>query len=253
VPAGWKPTTTRSTDLRITTPGAIVEDLLLLNSSLIIDADNVTVRRVEIQGGSIENAPGSACRNGLLLEDVSIVRAPGRPTTMDDPPAIGTGGYTARRVKLDGLPEGFRVGGRSSGCGDVLIQDSFARIVSPDQCGDWHGDGVQGYDGPALTIRNVTLEMVERPDCGGTAPFFYPEKQGNTSVDIDGILVRGGGFPFRLGMPGRVRGLHIVDRSWGYGPIDVRCSEITGWDARIVAIDPNYQPTRVIRAQPCNS
>ena len=252
VPAGWAPTQTRTTDLRVTTAGAVVEDVRLVNADLVVDAPNVTVRRVEIQGGVIDNAPGTTCRNGLVLEDVSIIRSPGQVTT-GDTATIRVGGYMARRVKIDGLPEGFRVGGKGSyNCGPVTVQDSFARVRYPDHCGDWHGDGLQGYDGAAVIVRNSTLDLVESGSCGGTAPFFYPSGQGNKSVDVDGLLVKGGGFAFREGMPGTVKGLKIVDGSWGYGPIDVKCSAVTSWQANIVTVTADYQPTAV-RAQPCNT
>ncbi len=55
-----------------------------------------------------------------------------------------------------------------------------------------------------MTLRNTTLDL-DITGCGGTAPFFYPSGQDNTSVDIDGLLVKGGGAPFRLGTPGRCR------------------------------------------------
>jgi hypothetical protein len=229
----------------------VVEDVRLVRASLIVDAPNVTVRRVEIQGGSIDNVPGRACRNGLVLENVSIVRAAGQSTSGSDP-AILAGGYTARRVKIDGLPEGFRVGGKSLSCGTVTIADSFARVRYPDVCADWHGDGLQGYDAPPVVIRNVTIDFVDSPSCGGTAPFFYPGPD-NTSIDVDRLLVRGGGYPFRSGAPGKVSGLRIVNRSWAYGPIDVRCAALTGWEASIVTIDARYQPTSTVRRQPCDT
>jgi hypothetical protein len=253
VPLGWKPAATYTSTLRIATHGAVVEDVRVVNADLVINADNVTVRRVEIQGGRIFNDASGQCHNGLLLEDVSLVRAPGQITTDADPPAVAAGGYLARRVKIDGLPEGFRVGGRSHGCTAVRIEDSYARVISPQLCRDWHGDAIQGYDGPALTVRNVTLHLVETDACGGTAPFFYPHSQGNESVEIDRLLVRGGGFPFRLGMPGSVLGLRIVDGSWGYGPIDVKCSVIRGWEAQIVTVDSANQPITAVRAQPCHT
>lgn len=190
------------------------------------------------------------CRTGLVIEDSTVKRAPGQ-TTSGDSPAIETGGYTARGVKIEGLPEGFRVGGKSS-CGPVVIERSFASVQSPDVCGDWHGDGLQGYDGGAVKIRNSTIELVERSGCGGTAPFFYPHSQGNTSVDIDGLLVKGGGQSFRLGMPGTVQNLNIVDRSWAYAPINVKCSVVSSWDAKIVTLDSGGQPVTV-RSQPCNT
>jgi hypothetical protein len=253
-PLGWVPVSTRTTDLRVTTAGAVVQDIRLVNADIIVDAANVTIRRVEIQGGRINNAPGSVCRNGLIVENTSIIRAPAQITRATDEPAVMHGGYTARGVEVIGLPEAFRVGGRASlSCGPVTLENTFAKVVSPDVCGDWHGDGVQGYDGPAVTVRNMTIDFTELGGCGGTAPFFYPRNQGNTSATIDRLLVKGGGFAFRNGMPGSVRGLKIVDTSWGYGPIDVRCSVLTGWDAQIVKIDTNYQVTSAVRTQSCNT
>jgi hypothetical protein len=254
VPLGWTPKETRTTTLRVTTAGAVVQDIRFVNAGIIVDAANVTIRRVEIQGGRIDNVPGSVCRNGMVLEDVSIIRAPNQITNWNDNPAVGHGGYTARRVEVNGLPEAFRVGGvGSSGCGPVTITDTFARVTAPDNCGDWHGDGIQGYDGPALIVRNVTLELIERSGCGGTAPFFYPRNQGNTSATIDRLLVKGGGFAFRDGMPGSVTGLRVAEASYGYGPIDVRCSVVSAWEAQIVKIDTSYRVTAPVRGVACNT
>ncbi len=228
---------------RVTTAGAVIEDLRVTNGSLIIDAPNVTVRRVEVIGGGIDNWPGSTCRNGLLIEN-STVRRGAAPTTDAGTAAVGQGGYTARNVLIDGLAEGFRVGGKSGGCGPVVIENSYARVVSPDVCGDWHGDGIQGYDGAKLTVRNSVLVLEERGGCGGTAPFFYPD-QGNTSVEVDGLIVQGGGASFRLETPGTVHNLKVVDKSWFYSPTSVNCSALSSWDAQIVTLDAAGQPVRV--------
>jgi hypothetical protein len=253
VPLNWVPKQTTTSDLRVRTRGAVIQDVRLINADLLIEAENVIVRRVELRGGDIVNSFGSTCSNGLVLENVSIVRGPGQVTTTQDQAAIREGGYTARRVKIDGRPEGFRVGGRHEGCRQVVIEDSFVRATPPDVCNDWHGDALQGYDGSHLIVRNVTLQLVNIPTCGGTAPFFYPHSQENTSVDIHRLLVMGGGYPFRLGMRGPVRGLRIVSNSWEYGPIDVKCSVVTAWEAQIVLINAGFLPTRIVRQQPCNT
>jgi hypothetical protein len=244
VPVGWQPVQSVSGSYVVRTAGAVVQDLRV-NGSIVVAAPNVTLRRVEVIGGSITNGSGSTCQNGLVIEDSTVRRASGQ-TTSGDEPAVGVGGYTARNVKIDGLPEGFRVGGKNDiGCGPVVIEDSYARVVSPDVCGDWHGDGVQGYDGAALRMRNSVLVLVERSGCGGTAPFFYPGSQGNTSVDIDGLIVEGGGASFRLGTSGTVRTLKVVDGSWYYGPLEVQCSLVTSWSAQVVRLDANGQPVTV--------
>jgi hypothetical protein len=248
VPAGWTPTQTINGDYRVSTAGATVSNLRI-NGNLIVDAANVTVNRVEIVGGVINNWPGSTCRNGLIVENTTIKK--GGPTNASGTAALGDGGYTARNVLIDGLPEGFRAGGKSGGCGPVVIENSFANIVRPDVCGDWHGDALQGYDGPAVTVRNSVFKLNE-DGCGGTAPFFVPSGQGNTSATIDGLIVEGGGYTFRLGTVGTVKGLHVVNNSWGYGPILVACSLLSSWQASVSTIDAAGQPV-VVRAQPCNT
>ncbi|MBD3915223.1 DUF4082 domain-containing protein [Nocardioides hwasunensis] len=246
VPVGWTPARVVNGTYRISTPGAVVEDLQV-NGSIEVAAPNVTLRRVEVVGGSIDNFAGPTCQPGLLVENSTIRK--GGATSASDSPALQAGGYTARGVQIDGLAEGFRVGGRTSGCGPVTIEGSWARVVRPDTCGDWHGDGIQGYGGPALTVRRTTL-ILEEDGCGGTAPFFYPLGQDNTSVDIDGLLVSGGGYPFRLGTPGTVKNLAVLDNSWHYGPINVKCSVLTSWQASVVTVADNGVATPV-RPLPC--
>jgi hypothetical protein len=252
VPAGWTPAQTLSTDLTVTQPGAVVQDLLLQNADLHIAAPNVTVRRVKLQGGSLDNWPGGGrCQNGLVIEDSTFEPPPGRADVAESEGAVGIGGYTARRVEISRRSEGFRAGGRSGGCGPVRIEDSFAKIVIPSGRCDLHSDGVQGFDGPPIAIARTTIDFTEAA-CG-TAPVFVPQDQSNTSLTVDGLLVTGGGFPFRMGVPGSVAGLKIVSRSWGYGPIAVVCSLVSAWDARIVTITPDYQVASTVRSQPCNT
>lgn len=105
----------------------------------------------------------------------------------------------------------------------------------------WHRDSLQGYNGAALTVRNSVMILEERGGCGGTAPFFYPD-QGNTSVDINGPIVQGGGASFRLHTRGVVRNLKVVDGSWYYDPLDVTCSLLSAWSASVVTLDGNGQP-----------
>jgi hypothetical protein len=250
VPADWRPAQTRTTNLVVHRAGSVIEDLLLIDADLIVDAPNVTIRRVKLQGGAIQNQPGSACRNGMVVEDSTIEPRPGERYARDTEGVVSYGGYTARRVKIWRREEGFRDGGRSSGCGPVRIEDSFVKIAIPPGCpGDPHADGIQGYDGPPLTVRNTTIDFTEAA-CG-TAPFFVPAAQGNTSADVDRLLVMGGGATFRDGVPGRVHGLRIVDKSWSYRPVDVECGLLRGWDAKLVTVSRGYRVTSTRRAQPC--
>jgi hypothetical protein len=248
-PAGWIPQTVTSSDITVTQPGAVVQDVRLTGGAdIIVKANNVTIRRVDLQGGSIDNDIGS-CGNALLVEDTTIEPASHNGAVNDQEGVIGYGGYTARRVEILGRSEGLRVSSVGD-CGPVTVEDSFVRIVPPTPCGDWHGDGLQGWHGDAVTIRNVTIDA-RTSGCYGTAPFFYPRNQGNTRATIDGLLVAGQGYSFRDGMPGSVTGLRIVDASWIFGAVDVYCQALSSWEAKVVTIDANYAVTSVVRNQPC--
>ena len=231
----------------MTTPGAVVQDVLFTNGAdLIVQAPNVTIRRVKVEGGWI-NVGGN--RNALL-EDVTIDRGLGE-SGLGGEAVVSFGGYTARRVEILDRSEGFRSGG-----GPVVIEDSFVRIRPPASCGDWHGDGIQGYQSSRLTIRNVTIDFGQG-NCGGTGGFFFPggpDGTPNAYADVNRLLIKGGTYSFRLGTPGSVQGLKIVNNSWTYGPIlitDTGCGVISPWEAKIVEADPTFKVVSTVRDQPC--
>lgn len=250
VPAHWTPRSTRTRDVVVRRRGQVVHDLRLVNADIIVKAPDVTIRRVDLQGGWIDNYQGATCANGLTIEDTTLEPPPGADSSVESEGVVSYGGYTARRVKIWRRSEGFRVGG-SPDCGPVRIEDSFVKVVIPRGRCDLHTDGIQGYDGGPAKLRNVTIDS--REAMCGTAPFFFPKDQGNTSVDVDHVLVMGGGYPFRLGVPGRVSDLDIVKRSWDYGPINVKCSVVRSWDAHVVTILPSYRVARTVRKQRCNT
>ena len=243
LPDGWSPERTVQGDLRITEAGAVVEDVRVVNGTIYVDAPNVTLRRIDAVGTGVVNDPRNICRNGLVIEDSTFT--PRDRTSDQDIFVIGPGGYTVRNVVIDGVPEGLRAAGDDYGCEGVTVEDSYIKVSPPTSCGDWHGDGIQGYYGGHLKVRNSTVILEEEQGCWGTAAFFYPHSQGNTSLDVDGLLVAGGGYPFRNGMPGSVRNLNVVEGSWGYGPIDVKCSVMETWEAQVVRLDGAAQPVPV--------
>jgi hypothetical protein len=257
--------TTYTSDLVVSTAGAIVEDAAFLNGAdLLIRAPNVIVRRSVFQGGSIDNDQVAGSCHGTVIEDVSMLRNPAVLTTQNDGQAIGTGGYTARRVKIDGPTEGFRIGDKAN-CGPVVIEDSYANIGIP-QAGcpgvAWHGDALQGYQGAALTVRHSTFVMDgTTATCDGTRPFFYPS-QGNTSVDLDGVLAIGGYWDaFTLGEPGVAHNIYLTPAPNGRGgALDVKCSlynpassgKWSAWRVSAVAGVGGYAVTK-LAVQLCNT
>jgi hypothetical protein len=254
VPAGWTPTQTINGTYTVSTAGAVVHDIQV-NGDLNVAAPNVTLQRVLVTGGSIDNRPGSTCFNGMTLDHVEMRPPISQAYDSDtDYPSIETGGYTAIGVKIWNRGEGFRVGGKSNGCGSVDVRDSFVKIVHGGDCAAGHNDGIQGYDGNALTMENDTIDFETTGPCQytGTGAFFYPD-QGNTRADIDGLLLEGGGYPIRLMTPGSVNNLKIVNHAWDYGPMDVTCAQVA-WGAgnELVDIDSNYQITAHDGALACS-
>jgi hypothetical protein len=253
VPAGWTPAQTVSTDMTISTPGAVVEDVRFTNgASISVQADNVTIRRVEMLGGVINNQFGDApanCGHDMVIENATFKQQPGQ-FEPSDVPVIGEGSYTARAIEVDGRGEGPRL----SDCGPVTLEDSFMRIHGADEgtpaCDEVHSDGVQAVAGVGATARNNTI-IFETP-CG-TSPWFVVNPSVNTGTyTVDRLLVSGGGYSFRQQVTGSVTGLRIVDGAWVYGPLDeMDCSSLSNWEAKLVTIDADFQVTDVVGDQPC--
>jgi hypothetical protein len=247
LPPGWEPEQEHTGDLWIRTRGTVVEDLRITGGIVYVAAQNVTLRRVHAVDAFVVNDVNGACGSGLVVESSTFVRTSGATET--DLPVIGNGGLAIRDVLIDGVPEGIRVG--SKHCGGVAVENSYIGVVPPAECQDWHGDGIQGDNGGSLVVRQSTITLEERADCPGNAPFFYPDDQSNTSLAVDGLLVSGGGYPFRAGTSGTVRNLRVVDESWGYGPAEVSCPAVTVTGSHLVTVAANGRTTSVGPLTPC--
>ena len=224
------------------------------NGVITIRAKNVTIRNSEFINTRIVNEYGQSCGNVLKVEDTTI-RSQG---AVDWNYVLGAGGMSLNRVKIDGVPEGLRIEGKDVSCQPVTVTDSYINVTAPANCTnnqDWHGDGIQGYQGVKLIVRNTRINLGEKTpqgtSCTGTAAFFYPD-QGNTEADVDGLLVSGGPYPFQLGTPGTVKNLKVVDGSWWAGPTYVTsCPRVTwGTGNEVVSINPDGS-LKTVRALAC--
>ena len=68
LPNGWQPTRQVSGDYYVREAGAVVEDLRITNGTIIIEAANVTLRRIDYVGSTVLNGLGSTCYPNLLIE-----------------------------------------------------------------------------------------------------------------------------------------------------------------------------------------
>jgi len=198
----------------------------------------VSLRHVVIEGGEFNNE-GSRCYSGALLDTVTFRPRAGQTYVSRPNGVVGPGGYTARNVAILDYDEGFRVSGRSGGCGATTIEHYFVRLRST---GATHADGIQLYDGGRLVATRGTIDWTRISN--GTTAFFAPNKDGNTGpVIVDRLLINGGGHALTLGLPGSVTGYRYVYGSAVYSPGNVRCDRLTSWEARTVTIGADYQPT----------
>jgi hypothetical protein len=165
--------------------------------------------------------------------------------------AVGTAGYTARRVEIHNVTDGFRVSGD-----DVVIEDSFVKLAAiGGECN--HLDAVQGYGGGRnVVIRHNTLDA--RGPCGNSAVFMADS---SPHAVVESNLLLGGAYSLRLNqfeVPATfvARSNRMVDGTWDFGPMDVVDSgslDFTCADNRVVTIDGNYQVTSEGAEVPCST
>ena len=256
LPAGWTPQSTNN-GMTIDTPGQVVQDVDV-KGDVLVRAANVTLRRVKVEG---RVDTGLCPGNGLLVQDSTIQPPNGATQYPDDGYSMGIGGYTLDNAKILNTPDGPRFGGATLGCGTTTIKNSYVSTAPPanNDCNHdpAHIDGMQGYGAPPVVIRRTTI-YDPHPPCGEDAGFFFPggpDKGPNSTFNVNGLLIWGGGFSWRAGTPGSVQGLKIVDGSWAYGPVietDKGCRVVSPWEAKIVSADMNTGTiTGTVRDQPC--
>jgi hypothetical protein len=268
VPAGWTPTQTLTDqDLTITTAGTVVQDLLMVRGNIWVRAENVTIRRVEMRGGRINNTCCIAqpydgrfagrSMPGMIVEDVTFTNPPGVAHTDDIYYRLGDSNYTARRIKILDQLEGFRTGaGDLPGAGPVDIEDSYVRIdtttIANPGCGG-HPDGVQGYVGFHTVIHHNTIHFPPPGACENSTVFIADSSDG---ADVLGNLLIGGGFTLQLNDgPFRFSDNVIADGEWNYGPLHcgggVNFSIISQGNNRVAPVSASYQVGSTVRLVSC--
>ena len=247
VPAGWTPAGVHEGDLWVYDAGTVIEDLLI-TGDLQIRATGVTVRRTRVMGIIWNQWDDDEQFGGLLIEDVEV--GPDSGILNWGHGSVGTAGYTARRVEIHNVTDGFRVSGD-----DIVIEDSFVKLsVREGECN--HLDGVQGYGGGRnVTIRHNTIDA--RGNCGNAAVFFGDS---SPEADVQENILMGGAFSLRLHQVEVptvfvARNNHVVNGEYDYGPlyfVDAGALNLVCEGNDLVTIDANYQITGVVGEAPCS-
>jgi hypothetical protein len=247
VPAGWQPAAVHEGDLWVNEPGTVIEDMLV-TGAIQVRAENVTIRRTRVHGIIWNQYSDSEQFGGLLIEDTEVGPDSGVMTDWGHG-AVGTAGYTARRVEIHNVTDGFRVSGDN-----VLIEDSFVSLaVVEGECN--HLDAVQGYGGGQnVVVHGNTLDA--RGYCSNASVFMADS---SPHADVQGNLLLGGTYSLRLNqyeIPATfvARNNRIVDGAWQYGPMDIVNRGALNFSCggnQVVTIDSNFQVTGVVREVPC--
>lgn len=269
---GWTPTTTVTDDnINIVETGAVLEDVRVVNGTILVRAPHVTLRRCEVINGSFTNDYGFSVYNDCLYEDCTVrATPPGFNLPLNA--AWGNAGFTCRRCSIIDTNEGWHTGA-SEASGFTLadpthpdgfavrLYDCFARITGPIDCSelgiDYHGDVLQCFDGSnggvPLIIRNCAMYSIDDlPDCGASAIFGcgFPQSQ---PVDIDGLILSGAALTYHNDCGGSIRNLFIEQDKWvffGVSVDEVGWSLCTRWEAWNAVIGPDGQVASLVARYP---
>jgi hypothetical protein len=146
-------------------------------------ADNVTVRNVRVTNdGARYLISIAAGRSGMVIEDVEL---DGRRVATH---GVVHGGYTARRVNMYAVGDGFRAGS------NTVIEDSWVHDLGHHGAHDPspHLDAVQSLGGSNITIRNNRLEGRYREQTSAIIMSSYVAEL--TNVLVEGNYLSGGTF-----------------------------------------------------------
>jgi hypothetical protein len=152
-------------DLRITTAGQVVTDLRV-TGSVIVDAPNVTLRRVLVvaQAGTPavrQNAGGLTIENSELSGGVSLTQ--------------GAGGLVVRRSRLEAgitITSGAQVFDSFLGSADVLVPSGSTSVLLRHNTMD--RVSMSDIEAPirGVTIENSLLTTVDVPTAAGSASIY---------------------------------------------------------------------------------
>jgi hypothetical protein len=257
VPAGTKLTTLSlnvdNDSYAVTTPGAVI-DRKHIPGNLLIRADNVTVKDSQIDG-TVYNDHGTA-KHPYTITDSTV----GLASKCITQPGLTSANYTARRVKVLGHDDGFRV----DTPGHVRIYDSYAKLcwnppplAPPDGS---HSGGIQADCTAGVCYNSVFIHnTIDNRGPKGNSGMTYMSFDGNpiSGWTANDNLVMGGTYTvifwWTQGPDYEVHDNRVVKNEWAYGPADTRgsCAHQNWSGNTLVTINANYDITSTVAPLSC--
>jgi hypothetical protein len=237
----------------VRTSGAVI-DRKHIAGNLLIWADHVTVKNSQIDG-TVYNEQGTT-KHPYTITDSTV----GLASKCITQPGLTYANYTARRVKVLGHDDGFRV----DTPGHVQVHDSYAKLcwnppalAPPDGS---HSGGIQAECKQGVCYDSVFVHnTIDNRGPNGNSGMTYMSYDGNptsgwTATDN---LVMGGSYTvifwWTQGPRYEVHNNRVVKNEWAYGPADTRASCANqNWSGNtLVTIDANYDITSTVANLPC--
>ena len=229
----------------VKTAGAVV-DHKHIRGSLLIWADNVTVKNSQIDG-TVDNDHDKKYHPYTITD--STVGLASKCVTS---PGLLWANYTARRVKVLGHDDGFRV----DTPGHVQIYDSYAKLcwnppalAPPDGS---HSGGIQAECGDGVCYDSVFVHnTIDNRGPNGNSGMTWMSFSGNPASGwtANDNLVMGGTYTvifwWTQGPNYEVHNNRVVKGEWAYGPADARgsCAHQNWSGNTLVTIDGDYNVT----------
>lgn len=237
----------------VTTPGAVI-DRRHIPGNLLIWADNVTVKNTQIDG-TVYNDRGNAMHRYTIMDSTI-----GLASKCITAPGLTYANYTARRVKVLGHDDGFRV----DTPGHVQIYDSYAKLcwnppalAPPDGS---HSGGIQAECGDGVCYDSVFIHnTIDNRGPNGNSGMTYMSFSGNPTSGwtANDNLVMGGTYTvifwWTQGPDYEVHNNRVVRNEWAYGPADARgsCAHQNWSGNTLVTIDAYYNVTSTVAPLRC--
>lgn len=237
----------------VRTPGAVI-DHKHIPGNLLIWADNVTVKNSQIDG-TVYNDQGKTY-HPYTITDSTI----GVASKCITAPGLTWANYTARRVKVLGHDDGFRV----DAPGHVHIYDSYAKLcwnppslAPPDGS---HSGGIQAECGDGVCYDATFIHnTIDNRNKMGNSGITYMAFAGNPTSGwtANENLVMGGTYTVIFWWTGgpnyEVHNNRVVKSTWDYGPADARgsCAHQNWSGNTLVTIDGDYNVTSTVAPLSC--
>jgi hypothetical protein len=218
----------------VTEAGTVLENLEI-RGSVVIQADDVTVRNSRIILGDdqlravvIEDPDhGENYPTGALFEDVEVVGG----VNCED--GFFHSNFTVRRADISGCKDGVK------GNHNVVVEDSWIHDLRWTE--ESHNDGYQSMGGGNVVLRHNTIELTTTQ----TAPVFIQGAFAPVDgITVEGNLLAGGGYLIYCGdEPGRhpSSNVRVIGNTFsrrqfpngGHWGVAAHCDADVTWEANV--------------------